>query len=86
MTDKKKAYEWDFCGDCAPGIGRYEMTAQRTFSLGIFQWIPRVGAFDDRLKKGKVVMRIKGKVKDAERVIARAKAECARLNAEEAKR
>ncbi len=45
-----------------------------TFSVSIFQWIPK--ASGKGLKKGKVVYRVRGRVGDAEKVYARAREVC----------
>jgi len=76
-----QAYDWDFDGACSPtgccGLTGYP--GQETFSVGIFQWIPRTGVRKG-LKKGKVTERIRGRVQEAERVYARAQARVAELD------
>ena len=66
-SPKPKPYEWDFDGACAPGNahGRYE-----TFTLGIFQWIPK--ASGKGLKRGKVIRRVEGRTDSPDEVFARA--------------
>jgi len=59
-------WEWDYSGECDPlkrGGGRHTASI-RTFSLGIFQWVPKSGGRGLRgeLKRGKVVKRIRGYV------------------------
>jgi hypothetical protein len=70
-------YEYDFDGACAPGQpGAYAHAV--SFSLGIFQWIPR--ASKKGLKRGKVVRRIKGYLRNPEEALGRARAVCEELN------
>lgn len=59
----KKPYQWDFSGACAPtNAGAGWGTHWETFTLGIFQWIPKSGGRGLRgeLKRGKVTKRVKG--------------------------
>lgn len=56
-----REYEWDFSGHCAPGEdGRTIRGTYTTFTLGIFQWIPKKKGTG--LKRGKVQKRVKGYV------------------------
>ena len=50
------AEEWDYDGYCAPH--NTSSDAFETFTLGVFQWLPK--ASRKGLKRGKVVERIKG--------------------------
>jgi|GEM_PF-6215057 len=74
-------YAWDFDGACVPvladGSVRRSFTTFETFSVGIFQWIPR--ASGKGLKRGKVKERISGLVSDPEAVYRRARERCASL-------
>ena len=73
----KQAGEWDFDGACDPAKG-YMPAGQQTFTLGIFQWIPKAGGRG--LKRGKVVERVRGSVYDAEAVREKARDRVAFLN------
>ena len=77
MADEKRPYQWDYDGSCKPG-GPSGYSGCATFSVGIFQWVPRGSG--KGLKRGKVVQRIKGGMStDAvAEVFAKARAECAR--------
>ena len=59
MKADPKAYEWDWDGACAPGFGKDAHAAYNTFSVGIFQWLPKTGG--KGLKRGKVLHRVKGR-------------------------
>ena len=52
--DRKREGRYDWSGACAPGGVKYCL--HDTFSVGIFQWVQGKG----KLKKGRVVLRIKG--------------------------
>ena len=67
----KKAYKHDYSGSCVPGK---HYTGQQTFSVGIFQWLPKSSG--KGLKKSAVKFRIKGNVNNAENVYKRAKEFC----------
>lgn len=69
-------YEWDFAGSCAPGNS--SGWHHSTFSVGIFQWIPKNGG--KGLKRSAVVRRVKGPSSDPEAVYAEARAICADKN------
>jgi hypothetical protein len=73
-----KPYEWDFDGACAPGA---EWSGRESFSVGIFQWVPKAGG--EGVKRSKVIRRIKGGTSEAEtrRVFAEARVAVDRLNA-----
>jgi hypothetical protein len=53
----------------------------QTFSLGIFQWLPKAGG--KGLKRGKVVQRVKGQTSEPEPAYERARAIVVELNAKE---
>lgn len=77
MLDNKKAYSHDFSGNCAPGrMANY--SSQDTFSVGIFQWVPK--ASGKGLKRTAVKYRIRGPVGKAEEIYARAQDVCKYLN------
>ncbi len=68
------SHEWDFGGECDPlkrGGGKWSASI-RTFSLGIFQWLPKANG--NGLKRGKVVQRVKGYVSCPEEAHAEAQA------------
>ena len=72
---EKRPGEWDFDGACIPDVSHYHC---RTFSVGIFQWLPKRSGRG--LKRGKVVQRVRGLASDPEEVFALARAICDRLN------
>ena len=71
-----KPYQFDFDGSCKPG-GRAAWNSI-TFSVGIFQWVPKSGG--KGLKRGKVIRRIRGYSSNPESVYVEAKRLCAELN------
>ena len=68
---KKEIYKHDFSGSCAPSKGALW---NATFSVGIFQWIPK--ASGKGLKKSAVKFRIKGNMSEADKVYKKAKEIC----------
>ena len=60
----------DFDGSCAP-FGREAFFGQKTFSVGIFQWLRKSSG--KGLKRGPVKVRVSGYVSDADKVYARAR-------------
>ena len=67
---------WDFDGACAPQkahAGHWE-----TFSLGIFQWIPKANG--KGLKRGKVFRRVRGRTDSPDEAFALARLIVAELN------
>jgi hypothetical protein len=79
LTSNLKAYKHDFAGSCAPGpSGASQFCAQVGFSVGIFQWVPTANG--KGIKKSAVIVRIQGYVRDAEKVYAKAREVCARLD------
>lgn len=66
MKTNPKPYEWDYFGACEP-TGKNSWI---TFSLGIFQWLPKAGGRG--LKRGKVIKRVRGNVIDKADVYAKA--------------
>ena len=77
MTDSPRPFEWAFDGAGAP---REEWTGRgyKTFSLGIFQWVPK--ASGKGLKRGKVIRRVYGTRDNPARAYGRARAICNALN------
>lgn len=80
MSDPK-AYQYDFDGKCAPDRPGYS-PGWTTFSLGIFQWLPKSGGRGLRgeLKRGKVIQRVKGLTSDPEAARQKAREIVERLN------
>jgi len=77
-----EAYKHSFDGSCAPGVGGAPIwSSQVGFSVGVFQWIPKTGGAG--LKKSAVKVRVKGWVRDAEKVYAKAREICQKLDAGE---
>lgn len=62
--NREKEYHHDFNGECAPGNLNY--FSNETFSVGIFQWIPKTSG--KGLKKSSVKFRIKGFCSNPEKV------------------
>ena len=77
-----KPYVWDFDGSCAPQKSQY--AGWKTFSLGIFQWVPK--SRGKGLKRGKVIRRVKGYTDCPDEAFDRARQIVAGLNATEPKR
>jgi len=69
---------WEDCKSCAKDKG-YKGPTWNTFSVGIFEWLPRVGGHG--LKKGPVKVRVKGLCSAAEEVEREAKRICKQLDA-----
>ena len=70
--DRKSTFKHDYSGSCGPGqIGYFN---QRTFSIGIFQWIPKVSG--SGLKKSKVKFRVSGPIDQADEIYKRANEIC----------
>ena len=66
---KKEKFRHSYSGECAPGSnykGPVPTTNFSTFSVGIFQWIPK--ASGKGLKKSPVKFRIKGYTSDPQKV------------------
>lgn len=84
-----RAYQWDFGGSCAPkNAGAGWGSRCETFSLGIFQWVPKSGGrgLRGQLKRGKVIRRVKGFTAAPEEAYAKARAIVAGLNGTEPSR
>lgn len=74
MITNPKAYQFDFDGACIPREGE---KATKTFSVGIFQWVPKSSGRG--LKRSKSIKRIKGLGSEPETVLAQARTACADL-------
>jgi hypothetical protein len=72
----KKAYQWDYDGHYDPA--KPQRFHSDTFSVGIFQWLPKKSG--GGLKKGTVHKRIRGYTSQPQEVYNKAQAECNRLN------
>lgn len=68
----------DFAGACVPG-GISGWSGQRTFSVGIFRWIPTANG--KSRKKSAVGVRVSGSCSDPELVYAKAREIVAALDA-----
>lgn len=70
----------DFDGHCAPGgSGAAYFGGQATFSVGVFQWVPK--SHSNGLKRGPVKVRVKGRCSDPELVYAKAREIASALDA-----
>lgn len=70
----------DFDGNCAPSAdGVLTYTAQETFSVGIFEWVPTSSG--KGCKRGAVKVRVKGPFSDPEKVYSKARAIAGELDA-----
>lgn len=79
----KVAGQWDFDGACAPDEdGESSKSFFGTFSLGIFQWVPKAGGRGLRgeVKRSKVVRRVKGDQIAPEKAYEKARRIVAELN------
>lgn len=77
MKTKPEDFEWDYDGACMPSNEKSDHNF-RTFTLGIFQWIPK--ATKKGLKRSKVVSRVKGNSFDPDIAVKKAQQICAVLN------
>ena len=75
MLENKGIYMHDFDGSCAPVKGGVEWG---TFSVGIFQWIPKSSG--KGLKRSAVKYRIRGRVSNAGSVYSRARTVCKKFD------
>jgi len=74
----KGAYKHDYSGSCCPKNGYGRLCGQNTFSVGIFQWLPKS---KDGLKKSAVKVRVYGYVSNPEPVYEMAYSICEALDA-----
>ena len=72
---KPEIYEWDYDGSYDPAKNQFHSD---TFSVGIFQWIPKEAS--EGLKKGKAVYRVKGFTGNPDEVYYKAEQICSALN------
>lgn len=72
-----KAYDWAYDGHCKPQNGVNYSSMWATFSVGVFQWLPK--ARGKGLKRGKVVKRFSGPTNHPEIVYQKAEAYIAEL-------
>jgi hypothetical protein len=77
MTQGKTAGTHDFEGACAPGSMTF--CQWDTFSVGIFEWVPKSSGRGS--KRGKVKVRVKGSTSDPDSVAAKAREIVAALDA-----
>lgn len=75
-----KAYKHGYTGSLAPFGGEPKFSSQSTFSVGIFQWLPKKTGVG--LKKSAVKYRVRGYVSNADAVYTRAKEICSRMDNE----
>ena len=71
--NRKGLYKHDYSGSCSPGSIANHIS-QHTFSVGIFQWIPRASL--SGLKKSAVKYRIRGNVSNPQEVYDKAEKKC----------
>lgn len=71
----KEAGKHGWSASCAPGGGSY---SYNTFSIGVFQWIPRSR---DGVKRGPVLVRVRGSSASAQKMFDRANEIAEQLNA-----
>lgn len=76
--EEKKAGQWDYSGSCAPARHESGYHGMSTFTLGIFQWIPKS---KKGVKKANVQIRVVGKTSDPRIAYERADHICRDLNA-----
>ena len=67
-----EVYKHDYSGSCAPG--QEVASWQKTFSVGIFQWLPKSSG--KRLKKSAVKFRITGSISNPDAVYRQAQRIC----------
>ena len=78
-VSEAKPYEFDWDGGCIPAEGLKDCSCEnRTFSVGIFQWIPKKDG--KGLKRGKAIKRIRGYSSNPEEVYRKAEGICKGLN------
>jgi hypothetical protein len=65
---------WDFDGECKPEIVAVCASNQQTFSVSVFQWIPKSSG--KGLKRSKAIKRITGSVNDFEKIYSKAELFC----------
>lgn len=75
---KKEAYKHDYSGSFIPIDGHGRICSQETFSVGIFQWVPKSSG--EGLKKTAVKYRVRGYVAQDKAVYKRAEEICSRMD------
>ena len=78
MDKNRVAFQFDFDGACIPPA--YGNSVFRTFSVGIFQWVPKSSG--KGLKRGKAIKRIRGSTANSREVLDRAEKMCSDLQRE----
>lgn len=78
QSSAPEAFKHGFDGSCAPGAST-GFASQIGFSVGVFQWVPKSGG--KGLKRTAVKVRVKGWVRDAEKVYSKAREVCQLLDA-----
>jgi hypothetical protein len=75
----KEVLKHDYSGSCSPQYaGQQVLSSQNTFSVGIFQWLPKSSG--KGLKKSAVIVRVKGYISEPEKVYQKAKDICTQLD------
>jgi len=74
-----KAGTHSYDGACRPGACAMSMSSQKTFSVGIFEWVPK--AHCKGYKRGPVKVRVYGLVSDPRSVDIKAREIVTALNA-----
>lgn len=67
-----------FAGSCAPGALNQLSGGQETFSVGIFEWLPKANG--KGVKKGPVKVRLRGSMSDPDEVYSAARRVCEQLD------
>ncbi len=76
MLENKVVWKHDFYGEWAPGNPHSLRSA--TFSVGVFQWLPKLNG--QGIRKSEVKCRIKGYTNKPEDVFAKAREICKELD------
>lgn len=81
MKNEPRAGLHSYAGEASPlGGGKYDAWfTQESFSVGVFEWVPKKDG--SGLKRGPVKVRVRGLVVDANAVADRAREICAALDA-----
>lgn len=73
MKENPKEFEFDYDGSCAPEKFKakgWSIAPNQTFSVGIFQWIPK--KYGEGLKRSRVMKRMRGYSNQPEELYERA--------------
>jgi hypothetical protein len=77
MGEKEKVpYQWFYEGSCVPPVGFKPAKNQKTFSVGIIQWIPAKNG----LKRSAAIKRVKGDIQNPSPTLHKAQKICDDLN------